>query len=200
MTEESKVKSRWASYFERLYQADPPAVELNMRGVTIHIADPPINCGPPTFVETQAAVNWLKWGKAPGICGIHVELLKAGGNAGLVSLHEVLCSVWNTGIILTDWKRGLVIPLWKRKGDHQGCNNYRGVTLFSMLGKVFSRIILDRVHHHLLEHERPKQSGFTPKRSTIDRILVFGSSPIADESFGRGCLQLKLISVKCLIQ
>ena len=26
LTEESEVKARWAGYFERLYQADPPAV------------------------------------------------------------------------------------------------------------------------------------------------------------------------------
>ena len=80
-------------------------------------------------METLAAVNQLKWGKAPGICGIHAELLKASGNAALVSLHAVLCSVWNTGIISTDWKRGIVVPLWKGKDDHQDCNNYQGVML-----------------------------------------------------------------------
>ena len=133
------MKPRWASYFEHLYQADPPAVKLDVRGVTIPIADPPINCDPPSFVETQAAVNRLKWGKAPGICGIHAELLKAGGNAVLVSLHAVLCSAWNTGIIPTLWKRGLVVPLWKGKGDRQDCNNYRRVTLLSVPGKVFAR-------------------------------------------------------------
>ena len=69
-----------------------------------------------------------------------------------------------------------------------------------MPGKVFARIILDRVRHHLLEHQLPDQSGFTPKRSTIDRTLALGSSPNADESFGRGCLQPMLISVKRLIQ
>ena len=84
---------------------------MDVRGVAIPISGPPINCGPPSFVETQAAVNWLKWGKAPGIFGIHAELLKAGGNAVLVSLNAVLCSAWNTGIIPTDWKRGLAVPL-----------------------------------------------------------------------------------------
>ena len=38
--------------------------------------------------------------------------------------------------------------------------------------KVFARIILDRVRHHLLEHQRLGQSDFTPKRSTIHRILA----------------------------
>ena len=145
---------------------------MDVRGVTVPIADPPINCGPPSFVETQAAVNQLKWGNPPGICGIHAVLLKAGGNAALMSLHAVLCSAWNTGVIPTDWKRGLVVPLWKGKGDRQDCNNDRWVTLLSVQGKVFARIILVRVRHHLLEHQHPEQSGFTPKRSTIDHILA----------------------------
>ena len=84
------MKARWAGYFERLYQADQPALELDIRGVTIPIADPPINCNPPSFVETQAAVNQLKWGEAPGICGIHAEHFRAGGNAVLMSLFAVL--------------------------------------------------------------------------------------------------------------
>ena len=70
------MKACWAGYFERLHQADRAAVEMDVKGVTIPIADPPINCGPPSFVDTQAAMNRLKWGKAPGICGIHIELLK----------------------------------------------------------------------------------------------------------------------------
>ena len=116
------MKARWAGYFERMNQADPPAVELDVRGLTVPIADPPINCGPPSFVETQTAMIRLKWGKAPGICGIHTELLKDGRNAALVSLHAVLCSAWNTGIITTDWKMGLFVPLCKGKGDRQECN------------------------------------------------------------------------------
>ena len=50
---EREVKACWASYFEWLYQADPPAVEMDARGVTIPIADLPINCDTPSFVETS---------------------------------------------------------------------------------------------------------------------------------------------------
>ena len=49
-TEESKVNAHWAGYFDWLYQADPPAVELVVKGVAIPIVDPPINCDPPSFV------------------------------------------------------------------------------------------------------------------------------------------------------
>ena len=169
------MKARQAGYFEWLYQADPSSVELDVRGVIIPIADPPINCDPPLFVETHAMMNLLKWGKVPGICGIHAELLKAGGNAVLM-LHAVLCSAWNTGFIPTDWKRDFVVPLSKGKGDRQDCNNYRGVTVLSVLGKVFALIILDRVSHHLLEHQHPEQSGFTPKRS-MNRPYPCSSGP-----------------------
>ena len=57
LTVEFEVKARWVGYFERLYQADQPAVELDVRGVPLPITDLPINCGPPSFVETQAAVK-----------------------------------------------------------------------------------------------------------------------------------------------
>ena len=89
-----------------------------------------------------------------------------------MSLRVVLCSAWNTGIIPTDCKRGFVVPLWKGKGERQDCNNSRGVMLLSVPGKLFARIILDWVRHHLLEHQHPEHSGFTPKRSTIDHILA----------------------------
>ena len=141
--------NRWAGYFERLYQSESPAVELDVRDVTIPVADPPINCGPPSFVETQDAVNRLKWGKAPGICGIHAELLKAGGNAVLVSLRAVLCSALDTDIIPTDWKRGLVVSLCKGKGDRQDCINYRGVTLLSVLFFFFPALVYVRYSQDL---------------------------------------------------
>ena len=98
----------------------------------------------------------------------------------------MLC--WNTGIIPTDWKRGLVVPLWKEKVDRQDCNKYQGVTLLSVPGKVFSRIILDWVRHHLLEHQRPEQPGFTPKRSTIDRILALRILTERRRGFRQGLL------------
>ena len=115
-------------------------------------------------------------------------------------MHAVLCSAWNTGIMPTDSKRGLVVPLWKGKGDRQDCNNYRGLTLLSVLGKVFARIILDRVRHHLLEHKRQSSQALHQRGQRLTISLLFGSSPNAGESFGRGCLQPMLISVKLLIQ
>ena len=87
-------------------------------------------------------------------------------------LHTVLTAVWQTGTIPPDWRRGLVTPLWKGKGSRQDCGNYRGITLLSVPGKVLAHLLLMRVRDHLLRTQRPEQSGFTPKKSTIDRILA----------------------------
>ena len=46
------MKVRWSGHFEWLSQDDSPAVELDVMGVAISIADPPINCESPSFVET----------------------------------------------------------------------------------------------------------------------------------------------------
>ncbi|KAG0718661.1 Transposon TX1 uncharacterized protein [Chionoecetes opilio] len=100
------------------------------------------------------------------------ELLKAGGEAMIRGLHAVLTAVWQSGTIPPDWKRGLVVPIWKGKGDRQDCNNYRCITLLSVPGKVFALLLLTRIRSHLLKHQRPQQSGFTPGKSTTDRILA----------------------------
>ena len=83
-----------------------------------------------------------------------------------------LSAVWQSGTIPPDWKRGLVVPIWKGKGDRQDCNNYRGITLFSVLGKMLAYVLLMRICSQLLKYQRPEQSGFTPGKSTTDRILA----------------------------
>ena len=71
-----------------------------------------------------------------------------------------------------EWKRGIILPFYKGKGSRQECKNYRGITLLSCPGKVFAHVILTRIKPLLLQRRRPEQSGFTPGRSTLDRILA----------------------------
>ena len=65
------------------------------------------------------------------------------------------------------------MPLPK-KGDLTICSNWRGITLLSVPGKLFARIIAARLYqyaetkHILLEW----QCGFRGGRSTIDMILT----------------------------
>ena len=42
----------------------------------------------------------------------------------------------------------------------------------SVPGNVLARNLLDKVRQMLLTHQRHEQSGWTPKNSTVDRILA----------------------------
>ena len=52
-----------------------------------------------------------------------------------------LCKVaWTSGAVLLDWPTGVVVPLLQ-KGNRAVCSNYRGITLLSLPGKVFSGVL-----------------------------------------------------------
>ena len=38
-----------------------------------------------------------------------------------------------------------IITLYKNKGDRSDCNNYRGISLLSIVGKTFARVMLNRL-------------------------------------------------------
>ena len=84
-------------------------------------------------------------GKAPGICGIPAELLKAGGYHTAQWLTKVFQAVWQSGQMPSDWKKGIILPLYKGKGSRRECKNYRGITLLSTPGKAFALTLLARV-------------------------------------------------------
>ena len=146
-----------------------PRVSTSIQG----LLDPSVDCSPATEQEVAAEVRRLKKGKAADICCISAELLKAGGEAGIGWLIRVAWEVWCSRVIPADWTRGIILPFYKGKGSRLDCRNYRGITLLSVSGKVFSGILLYRARAHLqLLVGRREQSGFTPGRSTIDRMVT----------------------------
>ena len=64
----------------------------------------------------------------------------------------------------TEWRNGIIVPLPK-KGDLSDCNNWRGITLLSVPGKVFASIILSRLRRSVETYLQPEQAGFRPGRS-----------------------------------
>ena len=47
--------------------------------------------------------------------------------------------VWGSGSVSKEWQTGVMVPLF-RKGDQRVCTNYRGITLLSPPGKVYSKV------------------------------------------------------------
>ena len=85
-------------------------------------------CLEPSESEVHTAVRKLKNSKAPGLCGITAEMLKASGNPGIQWLTGVIKQVWQSGLIPSGWKKGIILPIYKGKGSPKDCRNYRGIT------------------------------------------------------------------------
>ena len=54
------------------------------------------------------------------------------------------CIAWREESIPTEWRQGIVVPLHK-DGDERDPMNYRGITLLSIVGKVFTRVLNNRL-------------------------------------------------------
>ena len=171
-TKTDRRMARSTGYFKQLLTVDPPRGELQTAGLQRLDADPPINETAPSVDDIKEAVVKLKSGKAVGICNISVKLFKVGGEAMISGLHTVLCAPCLSGIVPPGWKkRGwLVVLIWKGKGDRNNCNSNCGITLFSKQGIAVSLLLLVRLCSHLLKHQTPEQSGFTPGKSTTELI------------------------------
>ena len=65
-----------------------------------------------------------------------------------------------------------IVTLYKNKGDRSYCNNYRGISLLSIVRKVFARILLTRLHTLAARIYPESQCGFRAERSTIDMIFT----------------------------
>ena len=125
----------------------------------------------PSVEELSKAIDSLASGKAPGNDGIPPELIKHCKTTLLLPLHEVLCQCWQEGTVPQDMRDSRIITLYKNKGDRNDCNNYRGIFLLSIVGKVFARVILIRLQK-LAERIYPEsQCGFRAERSTIDMVV-----------------------------
>ena len=113
----------------------------------------------------------MKSRKAPGIDAITAEVLKAGGEAMLRMLQKLFNEIWEHEKTPKNWARMLVKPIHK-KGDKLVPSNYRPISLLSIPGKVFSRILLDRMKTRTEQATGKSQFGFRPGRGTVDAIFI----------------------------
>ena len=120
----------------------------------------------------QESLKSAKTGKAPGIDGISIEIIKAAGGAGVELLWRVCRAVWKDGIAPIEWRQSIIIPVWKRKGDSRECSQYRGISLLSQSSKVFARILEKRIINIVEAQLSENQFGFRKNKGCSDAIFI----------------------------
>ena len=124
-----------------------------------------------TEVEILTAIKRLKNNKAHGIDEVNAEMLKNGGDCLIRQLTRLLNECWKQQAVPDEWRKGIIVKLLK-KGDLSNCNNWRGVTVLSVLGKVLSIALLNRLKDTVDLKLREEQAGFRRGRSCSEQIFT----------------------------
>ena len=113
----------------------------------------------------------MKNNKACGWDKIAAETLKTGGQPMRQLLLKIINAAWLEGKTPEDWSKGLITPVFK-KGDKLDPSNYRAITLLSIPGKVFCRMVLRRIQGTIENHLTEEQCWFRSCRGTTDAVFV----------------------------
>jgi hypothetical protein len=117
-------------------------------------------------------INNLSCHKAKGIDANNVHLLKIGCNDLLPSLMYLCNSSITSGIFPDQWKISKITPIFK-KGSRQDKDNYRPISVLSVLSKIVERYYGLHLISYLNEYNllTSSQFGSWPLRSCETMLL-----------------------------
>ena len=128
---------------------------------------------PPTCEEIKKATMQLKMGKSPGTDGIPAEVYQHGGEAVLDKLLDLFTNCWEKETLPQDLRDAVIVSPYKNKGEKSDCSNYRGITPLSIAGKIFARVLLNRLIPTIAQENTPEsQHGFRSNKGTVDMISM----------------------------
>ncbi|MCP4457121.1 MAG: hypothetical protein GY816_03695, partial [Cytophagales bacterium] len=112
----------------------------------------------------------LNANKALGPDKIHGRILKNCSVPISAALSILFNKSYNSGYIPSEWKSALIVPVHK-KGSKSNVENYRPISLTSLVVKVMERIVRDELMfkcNHMLD---PRQHGFLPGKSCSTQLV-----------------------------
>ena len=166
-----QIRNRWRAHFSRVLNVSISTYDDSVFNI---IPQQPVLeelARPPSIEEVRCALAHMKCNRAAGKDGIPVELLVCGGEQALTYLHSICSEVWTSELIPKEWVDSVIVPIPK-KGNLQLCDNWRGISLLSVAGKVFARILANRIAPIAESVLDESQCGFRKCRGTIDMIFV----------------------------
>ena len=113
--------------------------------------------------------------KAMGPDGIHGKMLKNCSNSLAGPLSILFQISYYKSELPKDWKSANVVPVHK-KGSKADIENYRPISLTSIVAKTLERIIRDEVMLRCSNHIDQRQHGFLIGKSCGTQLLSFCDS------------------------
>ena len=141
---------------------------ITSSGEYIHVLDRTID-----MEELEGTIQELRKNKATGEDLILNEFIIHLPLCLKILLLAIFNCILDLEYFPTAWCTGNIIPVFK-KGDKYDANNYRGICLLSCMGKLFTRIMNNRLNKWA-ENETvicDSQYGFRNNRSTTDCIFI----------------------------
>ena len=180
--------NRWIEHFSDFYGTERPYTASAIDKVpSMEIMEELDD--EPQFTEMKALIARLSNNKASSIDAIPADLIKAGRQVLLSPLYSLLLKCWRKRTVPLEMRDSNIITLYKNKGDRDDCNNkgdrgnyknkgdrgdcnnYRGTSLLSVVGRIFASIILTRLQTPAERVYPDSQGGFRSGRGTVDMIL-----------------------------
>ena len=123
--------------------------------------------------EIVNAIKSLKNNKACGGDMILNEFLKYSSVKHMPLFFKIFNIVVESGIIPDCWSECFICPIYQNKDDPASADNYRGITILSCYGKLFTCILNNRLSCYLesLGLLCEEQVGFRKGYITIDHIF-----------------------------
>ena len=114
----------------------------------------------------------MNMNKSSGPDGIQARILQELVSHIALPITVILKQSAKDGKIPKDWKQANVIPIYK-KGSKNIAENYRPVSLTSLVCKLMEKFIKESIMGHLVSENllSKKQFGFSSGRSTTTQLL-----------------------------
>jgi hypothetical protein len=179
-----KLTEHWGRYFRKLYQpSESPDFDDRFKQTVCTVVDETFsNIEPDKNVrvlpeEVSTAIMSLPKGKACGEdCVFYEHLIYAKDIASRV-LANLFTFMLRLGYIPDKLKRGVIITLHKggnKRKDNP--NNYRAITLSSVILKVYELILLSRCKDVILSTLNMQQGGFQEQLGCLMTSFVLRES------------------------
>src|SRR5215469_17038105 len=68
--------------------------------------------------------------------------------------------------------RGLFVPVYKGRGNKNECGSYRGISMMSIVGKLYGRVVINRVNHITEGLVGEEQGVFRKGRGCVDQVFA----------------------------